>query len=147
MKIPEMIAVLLAAERGEPIQVRRRHPKPNAANPWENSQGPLWDFYLYDYRPAPKPREWWILTPTFEVFSDLENAGNNAKAIKELRPEREVTLVHVREVLSEEQPAKTTIPQCPHCDGAMEVLERPFYHCPKCDHYELASVPKPPEQR
>jgi hypothetical protein len=52
LKIPDMIAVLEAAERGEAIECRQQ--KGNSDSPWGKVTDPSWSFDCLDYRIASK---------------------------------------------------------------------------------------------
>lgn len=63
--LAEKIAVMQAFERGERVETRHK-----AGGTWVECERPLWDWFRFDYRIAPKP---------IDLLDVLESLASNVK--------------------------------------------------------------------
>lgn len=82
----DMIAAIKAFDENGVVQ--ERYTGSNKFQ-WYTTKKPSWNFTAYEYRPVPKPREWWIRCGY--VFNSKEAALCDGEEC-----------VHVREVLEDE---------------------------------------------
>lgn len=103
MKVDEMIAVLQASkEAGVRIQLRRIDVSPE--DKWKDCVDPVWDFSFYEYRVAPKAREWWeIRNRTSGVHLSSNDSYDLAFKAREYFGWNNCEIIHVRELLEGEE--------------------------------------------
>lgn len=85
----EMIEVIQAHRDGKTVQCRLQKHQED----WYDAE-PDWNFYDFDYRIKPEPREWWVnVYKTFSVWYDNKEEADKSQTFHRLECR------HVREVL------------------------------------------------
>lgn len=90
----EIIAVVQHFDAGGEVEYRERHLNTS----WKATKNPVWNFHTTDYRPKPKPLEWWCNIDK-NGFPDGRTYGsfNHAKLCRE----EGGRTVHMREVVDD----------------------------------------------
>jgi len=106
MTLDEMIEVMQAFKEGGLIECRRN---PHSSETvWEFVKTPIWNFFQFDYRVKPKPKDYWLNVYEMKKngllsFGDL--CPNRKEALinraQQCSTVRAIKLLHLREVLDD----------------------------------------------
>ena len=92
MKIIEMVAVMLASDRGEKIQVRHL-----TDASWADCSSPTWNWLTYEYRITPKPVEFWVRVKNGCLVSLYDGHEANCRAAVQAHGGRAILVREVTE--------------------------------------------------